>query len=153
MSSNQQSVASPGQQARLETILEAAAEALGDITPAVMALYYQRYPAARQSFVEHGCGYTARLEAGMVDSALYCLMTWFERPLEIDVTLADTVPHHAVLNIPIDYFVGLQEAVVDVIAGTLEPGDSSSCALLEELRAALVSRIRFYAAQGEGAPA
>src|SRR5690606_10585603 len=130
-----------------------AAETLGDITAAVMALYGQRYPAARRSVVEHGCGYTARLEGGMVDSALYCLMTWFERPLEIDVTLADTVPHHAVLNIPIDYFVGLQEAVVDVIAGTLEPGDSSSCAFLEELRAALVSRIRFYAAQGEGAPA
>lgn len=150
MSFNPQFVADGEKQARLEAILESAAEALGDITPAVMALYYRRHPDARQSFVEHGCGYTARLETGMVDSALYCLMTWFERPLEIEVTLADTVPHHGVLNIAIDHLVGLQEAVVAVIAGTLDEGDQESRVLLDEVKEALISRIRRYAVEESG---
>lgn len=131
----------PAKLEQLEKILERAAERLGDVTADVLALYYARYPGARQAFIEHGCGYTERLEHGMVDSALYCLMTWFERPLEVEIVFVDTVPHHQLLNIPLAYFSGLQEAVVDVIGQTVDDGDSESLALLAELKHDLLTLI------------
>ncbi|MFA5493955.1 MAG: hypothetical protein WC247_04185 [Porticoccaceae bacterium] len=134
----------PAKLAQLEEILERAAERLGDITAPVLALFYVRYPGARQAFVDHGCGYTERLEHGMVDSALYCLMTWFERPLEVEIVFADTVPHHQLLDIPVAYFAGLQEAVVDVIGQAVDAGDSESLALLAELKREILALIDKY---------
>ncbi|KJS07972.1 MAG: hypothetical protein VR73_07550 [Gammaproteobacteria bacterium BRH_c0] len=140
----------PAKQALLETILEAAADKLGDITPATLALYYSRYPQARQLFVEHGCGYTRRLELEMVDSALYCLMIWFERPLEVEIIYADAVPHHELLNIPAAFFAGLQAALVDVIAGTVAETDSNARAFLAQLKNQLTALIESYSTRASG---
>jgi hypothetical protein len=134
----------PASQALLEQILERAAEVLGDITPATLELYYARYPLARQAFVEHGCGYTQRLELEMVDSALYCLMIWFVRPLEVDIIYSDAVPHHELLNIPAAFFAGLQEALVDVIDQTLASTDSESKTLLAQMKNQMISLINSY---------
>ena len=131
----------PASQALLEQILESAAEMLGDITPATLELYYARYPLARQAFVEHGCGYTQRLELEMVDSALYCLMIWFARPLEVDIIYSDAVPHHELLNIPAEFFVGLQEALVDVIDQTVASADWESKTLLAQMKCQMISLI------------
>src|SRR3546814_1037695 len=60
--------------ALLDRGLTRAAEAIGDVTPAVMALYYARYPEAAASFEHHGLGKTAALEGEMVENCLYCLM-------------------------------------------------------------------------------
>lgn len=132
----------PVRQARLESILATAADELGDITPATLALYYSRYPEARQSFVEHGCGYTQRLELEMVDSALYCLMIWFERPLEVEIIYTDAVPHHELLNIPVALFAGLQEALVDVIDSTVAATHTEAKTFLAELKTQLLSVIQ-----------
>lgn len=142
----------PARQALLETILEAAADKLGDITPATLALYYSRYPEARQSFVEHGCGYTQRLELEMVDSALYCLMIWFERPLEVEIIYSDAVPHHELLKIPVVFFAGLQEALVDVIDGTLADTDTAAKAFLAQVKNQLVTLIQSYSTLGQAPP-
>lgn len=132
-------------QSQLDSILERAAEQLGDITPAVFALYYQRYPQAKALFALHGCGYTERLESGMVDSALYCLMVWLERPVEIEILLAEAVIHHETLNIPVALFAGLQEALVEVVATVADSPLEHS--LLAELKQQLTTRIYQSAAQ------
>src|SRR3546814_15397449 len=67
--------------------LTRAAEAIGDVTPAVMALYYARYPEAAASFEHHGLGKTAALEGEMVENCLYCLMHCIDRRGEIDILL------------------------------------------------------------------
>lgn len=139
----------PARQVRLETILEAAADKLGDITPATLELYYSRYPEARRAFVEHGCGYTQRLELEMVDSALYCLMIWFERPLEVEIIYSDAVPHHELLNIPATFFAGLQEALVDVIDRTVADTDSEAKAFLAQLKNQLITLIESYSTRGQ----
>lgn len=106
--------------ALLETSLERAADRLGDITNPVMDRYYILHPGARASFREHGLGNTVKLEAEMVESVLYCLMNWLDRPQEIRVMFGSTVPHHEeTLHVNSDWFRGLVDAAVHVIVETI----------------------------------
>ena len=102
--------------------LERAAEALGDITAPAMARFYATHPEAREAFEHHGQDQRERLEADMVGNALYCAMTWRERPMEIRIQMDSSVPHHEdILHIALPWFRGLQDAVIDTIpAGEAE---------------------------------
>jgi hypothetical protein len=106
----------------LETSLERAAEAVGDITSPAMARFYEAFPAARASFEHHGLGNPEALEAQMVESALYCAMGWLEHREEVRIVLEGSVPHHQeTLKVPLNWFRGLMDSVIDVLVETVPP--------------------------------
>lgn len=118
----------------LETSLERAADKLGDITDPVMNRYYAVHPGARESFREHGLGNTVKLEAEMVESVVYCLMTWLDRPEEIRIMFGSTVPHHEeTLHVNSDWFSGLVDAAVHVINETIPDAQQNERALWDEI--------------------
>ncbi len=124
------------------TILERAANALGDLNPALMQRFYLRFPEAREAFVRHGLGNPSKLEAAMVDATLYCVMQWLERPSEVRLIFADQVPHHCeTLQIERDWFAGLVDEMVLLVASTIpgdEPEQQALCAdLATDLRHAI----------------
>ncbi|MDE2435849.1 MAG: hypothetical protein KGM49_06285 [Sphingomonadales bacterium] len=106
----------------METSLERAVEKLGDIVPLVMARFFATHPEAKASFAHHQPDNPARLQAEMVDNALYILMTWHSRRTEIEITLGTSVPHHVeTLKVPTAWYAGLIEATIDVIAEGASP--------------------------------
>lgn len=120
--------------ALLETSLERAADRLGDITDPVIKRYYMLHPEARASFHEHGLGNTVKLEAEMVESVVYCLMNWLDRPQEIRIMFGSTVPHHEeTLHVNSDWFSGLVDAAVYVIAETIPDTHQDEHDLWEEI--------------------
>lgn len=122
----------------LDTILQRAADRLGDLRPGVMALFYQRFPEAQAIFETESAGHREKLEGEMVEQTLYCLMTWVERPAEIRIVLQSTVPHHeSALHVSDRLFAGFLDAVVDTIAGTIPADAGQEQALLASIRAAL----------------
>ena len=104
----------------LENILMRAAGQIGDVTVPVMTAFYRRYPEARQAFEIHGLGNLPKLEGGMVENSIYCLMRWVEAPSEIRIMFNESVPHHNdILRVPPEWYTGLIEATVDVIGETI----------------------------------
>ena len=134
-------------QTMIEQSLMRAAEEIGDIAPAVMARFYERFAAARDVFAQHGTPSPDQLEGRMVENVLYCMLHWLESPGEIRTLLWDSVPHHAQsLGIPPEHFVGFLVAVAQVIGDRI-PADQDEerrCwGLLEaELRAAIEQACR-----------
>jgi hypothetical protein len=125
----------------MEAILQQAADELGDITEAVMALYYSRQPEASAVFQQLATGEVVKLEANMVDSALYCLMTWTVRPAEVEITYMDVVSHHQYLGIPLSVFIDLQIAVVDVVKNVIPDSNQAAIKLLDRVATGLVDAI------------
>lgn len=124
----------------LETALERAAVRLGDITEPVMTRYYENHPAAKESFREHGLGNTRKLEAEMVESVVYCIMNWLERPQEIRIMFGSTVPHHEeTLLVSHDWFTGLVDAGVTIIDETIPTAEDREREVLEEIHKGLTS--------------
>ena len=129
--------------AHLERALEIAADVVGDIVPPAMALFYERFPQARASFEHHGVGATEKLEREMVDNALYCLMTWPLRKSEVQILLYGSIPHHKnTLEVSEQWYLGLIDAVVDVITGALPNDAREERAALSGIRAGLEQAIR-----------
>ena len=124
------------QQAQVDAALERAAERLGDIVPLVMAEFYAHHPDARAAFDTHSPhGNPHRLEAEMVDNALYFVMTWFERKAEVEIIAYTSVPHHAeTLHVPPAWYSGLLEATITVLRRATPPDDTAELALWDELR-------------------
>jgi len=126
----------------IEQGLERAAEALGDITAPVMAAFYARFPDARASFAHHASHNPERLEAEMVDNALYCAMTWFERRSEIEIIFDQSVPHHQhTLKIRPEWYGGLIAAMLDVLEPTVPMDAVDERAAWAALREGLVGRV------------
>lgn len=124
--------------ALLDVSLERAAEQLGDITPHVMEAYYRRHPEARRRFEDLASGERGALEQQMVDQALYCLMVWVESPLQIEIILNTTVPHHMqTLDIPSHLFSELIAATCATIVSTIPPQKTGELALWNELHAGI----------------
>lgn len=122
-------------QALIEQILTRVADETGDITQPVMALYYRRLPGARQNFADHARGDLAQLEGEMVERTLYCLMTWFESPGEIEILLSGSVPHHQeTLQVPPDYYAELIEATADIIEDHIPANQTAEREAWRELR-------------------
>jgi hypothetical protein len=122
----------------LEIGLERAAEVVGDITGPVIARFYQACPDAREAFERHAYGRREKLEALMVDNALYWVMNWFERRDEIAIQVGSSVPHHEVtLKVAAEMYRALVEAVVGVIAETIPADRTAELALWSRVRAEL----------------
>lgn len=120
--------------------LERAAEALGDITAPVYALYYERCPEALAKFVEHRPHGRERLEGEMVEQALYCLMEWFSSPGEIEIVLITTIPHHIeTLGVSCELFAKLITAVHDIVTETIPADAEEERAVWRELHAELIT--------------
>jgi len=122
--------------------LERAAEILGDLTQPVLERFYNRFPEARAAFAHHGGERQARLEADMVETALYCAMGWFERRSEVEIVLAGATPHHQeTLAVPIAWYRGLFEALVTVVVETIPSGETDERAVWSEISAGLMAAI------------
>lgn len=127
---------------KIEARLERYAEAAGDPTGPVMALFYKRFPDARASFVHHSPNDPGKLEAEMVGNTLYYLMTWFESPVEARIYFDTSVPQHRVaLEVPPDWYRGFIEATIDVIEAAVSPADATETEAWSEVRAALVGLV------------
>ena len=136
------------------TTLERAANALGDLNPALMERLYRRFPEAREAFVRHGLGNPAKLEAAMVDATLYCVMQWLERPSEVRLIFADQVPHHCeTLQIEREWFAGLVEELVLLIASTVPSDKPDQQALCTEIATGLCGAINSVPARKRRKPA
>ena len=124
-------------QAILEEILYRAADETGDLTPVVMKRFYEGFPESRSLFEHHGGKNCRRMEADMVESALYSLMTWYESPAEIEIMFGHTIPHHELLNIPVDIFDGLLTITLAVIEESLDPTNRDHREVWRELEISL----------------
>lgn len=130
-------------QALLDTALERAVEQLGDPTAPVMAAFYRRFPEARASFEHHWPGKADRLEAEMVGNALYFVMTWYERRSEVEITFGSSVPHHHhTLAVPVDWYEGLIDAAIGVLAATCPADAADEAAMWADLREGLARSVR-----------
>jgi hypothetical protein len=122
----------------LDTSLERAADVIGDITAPVLARFYEAHPEARAAFEHHRPGSFEKLEAEMVQNALYWAMTWLDRATEIRIHLGGSVPHHEeTLAVPATWYRGLVEAVTDVIAETIPADRPDETEVWREIRSGL----------------
>lgn len=126
----------------LDAVLERAADEIPELTAAAMEHFYRTWPEARASFEFHGGSDPGQLEAEMVDTALYFIMTWLERDGEIAVTVNSSVPHHiTALKVDREWYTGLLGSVIAVIAATIPAEDAAGAALLSDIRRDLVELI------------
>lgn len=134
----------PHRNALIERGLFRAAEQLGDITAPVMDLLLQRFPATTDCFHEKAAGTKAeRLQGEMVEQVLYCLMAWHETPAVIEIIIVDTVPHHLdTLNIPLELFAGLIDAVVETISALIPEEAHDERAAWQDLHVAMNGLVR-----------
>lgn len=134
--------ADPEMAAHLDCALEIAADAVGDIVPSAMALFYARFPEALASFEHHGLGKRETLEREMVDNALYCLMTWPVRKSEVQILIYGSIPHHKdTLQVSEHWYQGLIVAVIDVVVGALPASADAERAALSGIKSGLDSAI------------
>ena len=118
----------------VEGILTRVAEHSGDITEQVFELYYQRLPEARERFQHHSQGNIINLQGEMVAQALYCLMTWYESPGEIEILLMGSVPHHNhTLKIPPIFYRELINATATVVANNIPEENGEERAVWNEV--------------------
>lgn len=123
-------------QATLDSIMMRASDTLGDITPDTLSIFYHRYPDAKSLFEYWGGIRRDRLETEMIAQGLYCLMYFYDRPVEISIILRDTVPYHRlVLNVPPETFLGLIVALGEVIFDTIPASAKNEIQLWEDLQA------------------
>lgn len=98
----------------IDRCLAFAADKIGDLHPPVLEKYHDRLPGAKAELARHDD--SGELEHSMVEQALYCLMTWFVRPMEVQIVLRETVPHHIqTLMVPLRYLEELINALIDVV--------------------------------------
>ncbi len=128
--------------ALLEQGLVRAAEVVGDLREPTFARYYARFPGAREEFVRLGLGQTDHLEAMMIDNCLYCIMTFPESPVEVQIVLLGSIPHHAgTLDVSALHYTGLLDAMLDVLVETVPAGAGDELALWAEIRSGLHAMI------------
>lgn len=122
----------------LDSSLMRAADLLGDITPHVFERFYQVFPEALERFEELSLHQRPDLEGQMIEQSLYCLMQWFESPDTVRIIVVGTLPHHVeTLNVSMDSFAGLMDAICDVIVATIPADQPGEHAIWAELRAAM----------------
>ena len=116
----------------IDRCLEFAAEKIGDLHPPVLQKYYDRLPDVKAEWARHGN--SKDLEHSMVEQALYCMMTWFERRNEVEIVLRDTVPHHLdTLHIPMPYLAELFHVLIDVVKEALPVTAEAEASTLNKL--------------------
>jgi hypothetical protein len=133
--------------ALLEAGLKRTADALGDITPRVMRLLYQRHAEAPATFKGFRAnGLRQSLEGEMVAQTLHCIMQWLQDPMEVESIFWGTVPHHVeTLKVSTSLFCGLFEAVCDTIIATIPLERDHEAELWARLRSDIAALIIRYA--------
>ncbi|MFT3931869.1 MAG: hypothetical protein QM709_16395 [Spongiibacteraceae bacterium] len=119
----------------VENTLTRAAEQIGDITPAVMEIYYREHPEALAAFEAHGLGKRSHLEGMMIENSLHCLMHWLQSPGEIEILLSGSVPHHRdTLQVTPQLYSDFLETTAEVIAQTIPPANEAEAAVWNDVR-------------------
>jgi hypothetical protein len=133
--------------ALITSVLERAAELLGDITPLAVDLCYARHPETRELFRTLDPQSPARLEGAMVEQSLYCLMYWTDSPGEVEIVLMTTLPHHIeTVGVSADLFTRFFIAVCDVIADTIPAAETAQREAWEDQRTELLDLMNSSAA-------
>jgi hypothetical protein len=115
--------------------LERLAEIGGDITEPVLEAYYREHPGARASFVHHGLGETAKLEGRMVAESLYLLLTWTENEAAARIDHGSAIVHHNdTMQIPPHWYLGMVDAVLEVLLATIPAEARDERAMWREVR-------------------
>jgi len=118
----------------MERSLERVVEQLGDPCEPVLERFYERYPAAREAFERLGLGAPTKLEQQMFEQALYCLMTWIERPEEVRIVLNSSVPHHRqTLEVVLEWYDGLIGATCAVLRSAVPAEAAEELALWDRV--------------------
>ncbi|TNE33667.1 MAG: hypothetical protein EP350_03670 [Alphaproteobacteria bacterium] len=118
-----------------EMSFERLAEARGDITQDVLEIYYRKLPAGRDSFIHHGLGNVPELEGRMVAATAFLLMKWADDPWSAKIEQGTTIVHHNdTLMIPPSMYIGLIDAVLEVLLPTIPSDRESELALWRRVR-------------------
>lgn len=125
-----------------ERSMERLVEKLGDITRPVLESYYQRHPGTRESFVEHGMGDTTELEGRMVTAAAFMLLQWAEDPFSTRIAQGTTISHHHdTLLVGPQWYLGLFDAVLDVLLPTIPDEAEEERSMWLEIRSEIAAYI------------
>lgn len=115
--------------------LERLAAIGGDITEPVLEAYYREHPGARASFAHHGLGETAKLEGRMVAESLYLLLTWTENEAAARIDHGSAIVHHNdTMQIPPHWYLGMVDAVLEVLLATIPADAQDERAMWREVR-------------------
>ena len=138
----------PKRQALILHGLERASNEIGDITAPVLDAFFKLYPNCKSRFVELAFERVESLQARMVETTLYVLMHYFERPAEMVVLLWDTVPHHQdTLRVLPVWYSGLIHSTIDVIVQTVPVGATEELATWDLLRTELSELVTKFSRQ------
>ena len=106
--------------ALMEAALARAADEVGDLTQPVMDRLRRRCPDTEATFVRLGLGRPDQLAGQMVETALYCLMSWLDEEAPIRIMLHESLPHHCLtLGIEPELFRALAEETADLVIETI----------------------------------
>ena len=128
----------------------------GDITTEVLSRYYARHPGARASFERHGLGNTAELEGRMVSSTAFLIMSWAEDPFGTRIAQGTTIVHHQdTLEVGPRLYMGLIDAVFEVLFETIPRANADEFAMWQQVRAEFAEfyesvRPEFWRKEDEG---
>jgi hypothetical protein len=115
--------------------LERLAEERGDITAEALERYYVRMPEARRSFEYHGLDDVAGLEARMVSETVFLLLRWIEDRSATMIDQGSTIVHHNdALEIGPRWYMGLVDAVLEVLLETIPAGAEAERRLWSDVR-------------------
>ena len=118
------------------------AETRGDITQDVLEIYYRTLPAGRESFIHHGLGNVPELEGRMVTATAFLLMQWAEDPWTAKIEQGTTIVHHNdTLIIPPLLYLGLIDAVLEVLLPTIPEDCDDELAMWQRVRGEIASFI------------
>ena len=133
--------------ALMEAALARAADEVGDLTQPVMDRLRRRCPDTEATFVRLGLGRPDQLAGQMVETALYCLMSWLDEEALIRVMLHESLPHHCLtLGIEPGLFRALAEETADLVIETIPATCPDERAVWDEIRAGVVGVIAAAAA-------
>lgn len=119
-----------------ERSFERLAEAHGDITDAVIEQYYRDNPGTRESFEFHGLGNRADLEGRMVAETVFMLMQWATDPAGTKISQGTTICHHQdTLEVGPHWYIGLIDAVLAVLWGSIPQDAQDERDMWQEIRA------------------
>ncbi len=111
------------------------AEQRGDITAEVLENYYRKHPAGHASFTHHGLDNVPELEGRMVAATIFLLMQWAEDPYSARIEQGTTIVHHNdTLEIPPRLYLGLIDAVLELLFATIPADAEQEIALWRRVR-------------------
>lgn len=121
-------------QTLLDNAMERVAEQEGDIYPLCLGRFYERFPDAREQFDTHGGQSSHAIEQSMLESTLYCLVTWFERYEVIRLVLLDANTQHKLLKVPTHMVLGLLDTFIEVILSAVPQSDEATRQVISEIQ-------------------